>query len=64
MIDLWDLKVGDRIETRDGAAAEVAGETQDGEWIKVRYMEVEDRPSLVGTEDLCHEEEITHVVNV
>ncbi len=31
MIDLWDLKVGDRIEIRNGAAAEVASETQDGE---------------------------------
>lgn len=59
MVDLWGLKVGDRIETQDGAAAEVAGETQDGEWIKVRYTAVEGRPSLAGTEDLCCGEEIT-----
>ena len=64
MIDLWKLGPGDRIETRDGAAAEITAETQDGEWIKVRYVEVEDQPSLAGTEDLCHEEEIAHVAGL
>lgn len=41
MIDLRKLGLGDRIETRDGAAAEITAVTQDGEWLKVRYVEVE-----------------------
>lgn len=61
MDDLWDLKPGGRVETRDGALAEVLEETVDGEWIKVRYLDVKGDPRLEGTEDLCHEGEITYV---
>lgn len=61
MVDLWELGPGDRIETRDGADAGIMTETQDGEWINIRYMKVKNFPALVGTEDLCHEGEITRV---
>ena len=37
--------------TRGGAQAEALSETEDGEWIKVRYL-AKDHPSLVETEDL------------
>lgn len=62
MADLWSMRSGVRIETRDGALAEVVQETADGEWIKVRYLKVDDNTRIEGTEDLCHEGEITHVV--
>lgn len=62
MKDMWNLKLGDRVETRDGAVAEILSETQDGEWIRIRYVEVCDEPSLVGTEDLYHEHELTEVL--
>lgn len=58
MKSLWELKPGMRFETYDGAVAEVLSETEDGQWIKVRYVECEEQPSLVGTEDLCHEDEV------
>ncbi len=51
-MDLWELKPGDRIRTRDSAVAEVLSETEDGAWIKVRYVKIEDDPALIGTEDL------------
>jgi hypothetical protein len=57
-MDLWELRPGDRIRTANGALAEVLTETEDGRWIKVRYLRSPDEPSLVGTEDLCEEDEI------
>ena len=57
-MDLWTLKPGDMILTREGAQAEVLFETEDGERIKVRYVEAKDDPSLEGTEDLVNEYEI------
>ncbi len=60
-VDLWQLKPGYKIRTRNGAEAEVLSETEDGERIKVRYLEDKDEPSAVGTEDLVHEGDIEAV---
>jgi hypothetical protein len=57
-MQLHDLKAGDRVRTIDGNIAEVLAPTEDGRWIKVRYIESAGDPALVGTEDLCSEEEI------
>ena len=57
-MDLRTLKPGDMILTRDGAQAEVLSETEDGERIKVRYVEAKDDPSLEGTEDFVNEDEV------
>ena len=57
-MDLHDLKAGDRVRTVDGNVAEVLTPTEDGRWIKVRYVESPADPALVGTEDLCSETEI------
>jgi hypothetical protein len=57
-VDLWQLKPGDKILTRNGAQAEVLSETDDGEKIKVRYLEVKNHSSLVGTEDLVDEGDV------
>ena len=57
-MDLWELRPGDKIRTANGAIAEVLTETEDGRWVKVRYLRSSRDPALVGTEDLCHEDEI------
>jgi len=57
-MDLRELKPGDKIRTTDGSVAEVVSDTEDGRWIKVRYLRVPEDQSLVGTEDLCYEDEI------
>lgn len=57
-MDLRTLKPGDMILTREGAQAEVLSETEDGERIKVRYVEAKDDPSLEGTEDFVNENEV------
>lgn len=57
-MNLWMLRPGHKIRTREGTEAEVLAATEDGEWIKVRYIEVADDPSLAGTEDLVSEGEV------
>ncbi len=47
-MNLWEFRPGDTIRTGDGAVAEVLSETEDGAWIKARYIEVEVAPSHSG----------------
>jgi hypothetical protein len=61
-MDLYGLKRGDRVRTTDGALVEVLNETEDGKWILVRYLEMREDASLVGTEDLCAESELESLV--
>ena len=63
-MNLWLLRPGHSIRTRDGAEAEVLTGTKDGAWIKVRYLAVPDDPSLVGTEDLVSEGEVEAMLGV
>ena len=61
-MNLWMLKPGHKIKTYDGVQAEVLSETEDGQWVKVRYLE--DEPSLAGTEDLVSEAEVEALLGV
>ncbi|MDO8615050.1 MAG: hypothetical protein Q7T33_04870 [Dehalococcoidia bacterium] len=61
-MDLHSLKPRDRVRTVDGAIAEVVKETADGRWILVRYIDSPSKPELVGTEDLCDEDELTDLI--
>jgi hypothetical protein len=63
-LDLWYLKPGQKVRMRDGAEAEVLSETEDGEWIKVRYLNGESDPLFAGTEDLAHRDEIEILLGV
>ena len=57
-MDLWGLVVGARISLDGGVVAEIISPTEDGAWIKVRYIEAPETSELVGTEDLCGADEI------
>ncbi len=57
-MDLHDLRNGERVRTVNGSIAEIISETEDGHWIRVRYVESESDEALVGTEDLCSADEI------
>ncbi len=57
-MDISDLRSGDRVRTTDGAVVEVLRQTEDGKWILVRYLEDPENPSVIGTEDLCHADEL------
>lgn len=60
-MDLWDLKKGTIINLENAAVAEIVEDTQDGQWIKVRYLKVPEHPELEGTEDLCSSEEVLNL---
>ena len=62
LMDLWQLKPGDRARTADGAVVEVVSETEDGRWILVRYLMDPENPSVIDTEDLCRDDELIEVV--
>ena len=57
-MDLYGLKPGDSVRTVENAVAEVLAATEDGEWIRVKYLLNDTDPALVNTEDLCSEDEI------
>lgn len=57
-MDLWNLKPGDRVHTVEGMVAEILSGTEDGKWIRVRYLESQVNPLIAGTEDLCHVDEL------
>lgn len=63
-MDLRLLKPGHKIRMRDGSKAEVLAETEDGEWIKVKYLDNEDDPLFAGTEDLVSSEEVEALLGV
>ena len=56
--NIWDLKSGDRITLDSEVTAEVVAPTEDGEWIRVKYMDAPESPEIIGTEDLCSTDEI------
>ncbi len=57
------LRPGHKIRMSDGAEAEVLSETEDGEWIRIKYLSAND-PLLAGTEDLAHEDEVDALLGV
>jgi hypothetical protein len=61
-IDVRRLRPGDRVRTVDGATAVVLQESQDGEWILVRYESAKDE-ALVGSEDLCSGSDLDSVMS-
>lgn len=62
-MELWYLRPGHKIRTRDGTEAEVLSETDDGKWIRVRYLGGDD-PMFTSTEDLAHRDEVEALLGV
>ena len=60
-MDIKDLKPGQRIQLEDDSTAEVIELVQDGQYVKIRYLESPFSPEVVGTEGLASEAEITAV---
>jgi hypothetical protein len=63
MIDLMTIKVGDRLQLRQGIVAEVLENMEDGMWLQVRYLAFPGQPDEVGTEELCHAQDIVKVLS-
>ncbi len=58
-MELWRFEPGDLLLTYNGAKAEVLAPTEDGRWIRVRYLESPKDPSLIGAEDLMADREVS-----
>ncbi len=63
-MSLWHLKPGHKIRLSDGPDAEVLSETEDGEWIRVRYLGTADTSVFEGSEDLVHSDEVEALLGV
>jgi len=58
MINVIELKPGDRIQLSGDIVAEVISNPRDGIWIEARYIQVPDDPSQEGREDMVFAEDI------
>jgi hypothetical protein len=58
MINILDIKVGERLLLQSKVVAEVVENMEDGQWLMVRYVAVPSRPEDVGKEELCHSQDI------
>ena len=63
MIDLMNLKPGDRLLLQAGIIAEVTENMGDGMWVEVRLIEVPESPAEAGAVELCHAQDIVKVLN-
>jgi hypothetical protein len=63
MIDLMTIKAGERLQLRQGIVAEVLENMEDGMWLQVRYLTFPGHPDEVGTEELCHAQDIVRVLS-
>jgi len=61
MINVLDIKAGNKLLLRDGVVAEVVENMEDGMWLQVKYLEVPNNPNDVGSIELCHAQDILKV---
>lgn len=61
-VHLMNLQPGQHLLLKNQATAEVLENLGDGIWVQVRFIESPQDPSLVGTEELCHCEEVIRVI--
>ncbi len=62
MIDVASLAEGTRLRIAGGLVAEVVGNMGDGEWVRVRLIEVPAGNGAVDDEELCHATDIVAVL--
>jgi hypothetical protein len=62
VIQLMELKPGQRISLKDGSTAEVTDNPLDGVWVQARYIESPANPAIIGDEELCHCEDIARLL--
>lgn len=58
MINVIELKPGDKIQLGGNVIAEVIANPRDGIWIEARYVKVPDNPSQEGIEEMVFAEDI------
>lgn len=61
MINVLDLRPGDRLQLREHIIAEVTENMEDGMWVEVRYLDAP-READRGLIELCHAQDIVAVL--
>lgn len=61
MVDVSSLPMGTRLRVAGDIVAEVVGAV-DGEWVRVRIVEVPPGKSGMGEEELCHATDVVEVL--
>lgn len=62
MINVLDIKVGQRLQLHGGISAEVVENMDDGMWLQVKYLEAPN-PDDVGSIELCHAQDIVKLTD-
>lgn len=62
MINVLDLRPGDRLQLQDGAVAEVVENMEDGMWVQVRYVSASGQTNEADDLELCHAQDIVKVL--
>lgn len=62
MINVFDIKPGERLSLRGGIVAKVVENMDDGMWLQVEYLEVPGDEAQVGTVELCHAQDIVKLI--
>ena len=62
MINVMELKPGDKIRLDEDVIAEVIVNPRDGAWIRARYVTVPGDPGQEGIEEMVFAEDILDVV--
>ncbi len=60
-VNFLALQPGQRIVLKNQAAAAVVENIGDGIWVKGRFIESPQDPSLVGSEELCYCEDVLRI---
>lgn len=58
-MDIGRFKAGDVLHLHDGSKAEALAPSEDGQWIRARYVDIPDDSSQAGTEDLISDHEVS-----
>jgi hypothetical protein len=62
MINVLDLRPGDKLQLQDGATAEVVENMEDGMWVQVRYLGPSGQSDESEAPELCHAQDIVRLL--
>jgi hypothetical protein len=63
MINVLDLRPGDRLQLQDGGVAQVVENMEDGMWVQVRYLGSSGQNDASDDAvELCHAQDIVKIL--
>jgi hypothetical protein len=63
MINVLDLRPGDKLQLQDGGVAEVVENMEDGMWVQVRYLGSSgQKDESDDALELCHAQDIVKIL--